>query len=161
MEKTKVLHAYNFVDVKGNHLQLNLCLIDRKANGCCHDDMGYRWQFIGKEIPMPVRSGTLFNGFPENVMIDWLNGNGWALRTRVDMYTGKAKVFELPKGNEETTVTSADYLPLSPTEKHYFNSVIRELVSNGRKLGAARLYRYAHGGTLKNAVDAVNIIITE
>ena len=161
MKKIKVLRTYNFVDAKGNDLQLNLCLVDHSEIMCGTDDVGFRWQFFGKEIPMPVRSGTLFNGFPEDVMIDWLKGNDWALCTCVDMNTGKAKVFELPKGNATTTVTTADLPPLSPTEKWYFDRVIRDLVNNGNKVGATRLYRYAHGGTLRNAVDAVNIIITE
>ena len=164
MRKIKTLRVYNLVNSKGNKLQLHLGVITeglRDEQPLFGADKGYRWRFIGDEIPMPVRSMYWFNGFEESIMLNWLKGNGWHPRTRVEMSNGRATVYELPKANEETAVTSADFPPLSRTEKWYFDSVIRNLVSNGNRVGAARLYRYAHGGTLKNAVDAVNVIITE
>ena len=101
MKKPKVIRVYNLVDCKGNKLRLELGLIsvDRESisyDPIMHGDSGYRWRFIGKQIPMPVRSMCWFNGFPEPIMISWLKGNGWFPHTRVEMCSGYAEVFELP-----------------------------------------------------------------
>lgn len=99
MKKTKVIRVYNLVDSKGNKVQLELGTFDPNQNDeypLSALDKGYRWRFIGKHIPMPVRSMCWFNGFPEPIMLDWLKGNGWFVRTRVDMCSGYAEVFELP-----------------------------------------------------------------
>ena len=151
MEKIKVIRAYNFINEDGDKLQLQL---GRYTNTECipyHGDMGFRWAFNGKKIPMPVRASTWFNGFPENIMLDWLKGNGWALRSCVDMNTSRATVCELPfidntrKGNTNIG-------------ERVFHSVIRELVASGRRLSASHLYRYANGGTLSDAEEAVREI---
>ena len=157
MEKFKVIRAYNFVNASGGKLQLNLGVVDRKANVCCHDDRGWRWQFIGKEIPMPVRSGTLFNGFPEPIMIDWLKGNGWFLHTRVNMYSGKANVYEVPKVEEDRLAWPIH----SQLERRQFDDAIRYLYENGKRSTAIRTYLYAHGGHLKDAVNAVREIVDQ
>ena len=99
MKKTKVIRVYNLVDSKGNRLQLELGIFDPNQNDeypLSSLDNGYRWRFIGKHIPMPIRSMYWFNGFPEPIMISWLKGNGWFPHTRVEMCSGYAEVFELP-----------------------------------------------------------------
>ena len=105
MKKTKVIRVYNLVDSKGNKLRLELGVFNINKDSemfdpIMHGDNGYRWRFIGKYIPMPVRSMCWFNGFPEPIMLHWLKGNGWFPYTRVEMCSGYAEVFELPfKGN--------------------------------------------------------------
>ena len=166
MSEIKVITAYNLVNANGTKLQLRLGVTryGGRNGSISNGDECFRWSFNGKEIPMPVRSGYWFSGFPEHVMMNWLKGNGWALRSRVDMATGKATVYELPsveepsKGNEKSI---ADYPALDPTEKCIFDYVIRYLADGEKKAIAARLYRYVHGGTLRNAYDAVQLIITE
>lgn len=160
MRDIKVLKVYNLVDSKGNKLRLRLGILKSMEAVCAlNADQGYRWSFVGEHIPMPVRSMTWFNGFPDNVMIDWLKGNGWYPRTCVHMDDGRCHVYELPKGDEEP---DRDYIKTQQqVDKDVFYRVIRGLVSNGKRLDAARVYRYAHGGTLRNAADAVNIITTE
>ena len=168
MEKIKILRAYNFVNADGVNLQLHL---GRYENTDCIPykvDMGYRWAFNGTKIPMPVRSGTWFNGFPESVMLDWLKENGWALRSCVNMSTGRVSVYELPfmdkvsKGNEssnEMEMLGTDQFPeRSNMDKPIFERVINDLANEGLKATACRVYRYAHGGTLRNALHAVNEI---
>lgn len=170
-ENIDIIFVYNLVDSNGTKLQLRLGRLkgysDELLSYYC--DQGFRWSFVGSKIPMPVRAYTWFNGFPENIMLDWLKGNGWALRSRVDMGTGKATVYELPfmdeprKGNEKPNEVDLfgtdEYPPYGEMSKPAFEQVIRELCNNGRKLTAVRLYRYAHGGRLSKANDAVNEIV--
>lgn len=106
MERVKTFRVYNLVNSKGNKLQLELGITDvrREDTVWSSADKGYRWRFIGKHIPMPVRSLYWFNGFPESIMLDWLKGNGWFVHTRVDTGSSYAEVYELPccycsKGN--------------------------------------------------------------
>lgn len=153
MEKTKIIRVYNLVDSKGNKLRLDLGIIslNRSADPIYNGDTGYRWRFIGKHIPMPIRSMHWFNGFPENIMLDWLKGNGWYAHTRVEMCDGYAHVYELPKGNENTDDRSEE-------DEQVFKKTIRELANNSKRVSAVRLYRYANGGTLGEAYHAVREI---
>ena len=160
MENMEVLKVYNLVNDKGNTLQLELGVGDRTPGEYPYEDKdnGLRWRFYGYIIPMPVRSGYWFNGFTENVMLDWLKGNGWYPRTCVNMRTGRALVYELPKGNEE------DIRILPERHEHeecVFRDTIRDLVSNGKKMRAVALYRYANGGDIRDAYDAVTEICNE
>lgn len=147
MRDINVLKVYNLVDSKGNKVQLRLGMITGNANAIrvASEDQGYRWSFVGKHIPMPVRSRCWFNGFPEPIMLDWLKGNGWYPRSCVSMCDGNAIVYELPKGTDEE-VRSWDV--------DAFHSVIRELISNGRRLTAVRVYRYAHRDASLKCADA-------
>lgn len=156
MERVRTLRVYNLVNANGEQLRLSLGYVTDERGTPCNGNAGFRWSFEGKNIPMPVRSRTWFCGFPEPIMISWLKGNGWFPRTRVEMCDGSAEVFELPavndtacKANEEANSWNVDA----------FHSVIRELVKNGRRVTAVRVYRYAHGGTLKSANDAVMEIV--
>lgn len=158
MEKVKTLRVYNLVNANGERLRLCLGYTVDERGALCNGNACWRWSFEGKNILMPVRSRTWFCGFPEPIMITWLKGNGWFPRTRVEMCDGSAEVFELPaandiahKGNEEPKSWDTDA----------FHSVIRELVKNGRRLTAVRVYRYAHDCTLKNANDAVTEIVDQ
>ena len=156
MKNIKTIRVYNLVDSKGNKLKLELGLINDHNpdyfEPIAHGDKGYRWRFIGKNIPMPVRSMCWFNGFPEPIMIPWLKGNGWYPHTRVEMCNGYAEVFELPKGNEE------DIRILPERYEHeecVFCDTIRDLVSKGKIMRATSLYRYANGGEIRDAHKAV------
>lgn len=152
MRKIKTIRVYNLVDSKGNKLQLELGIIQIEHEGyqISTADKGYRWRFIGKHIPMPVRSRCWFNGFPENIMLDWLKGNEWYPHTRVEMCNGYADVYELPKGNESCSRSEED--------ERAFCEVIRTLKRNGKSISAVRLYRYANGGSLNDAYHSVKEI---
>lgn len=156
MEKIKAFRVYNLVNSKGNKLQLELGLtnVRREDEPWCSTDKGYRWRFIGKHIPMPVRSLYWFNGFPEPIMLDWLKGNGWFVRTHVDLGSGYAEVFEINKGN----AIDADALPLY---ERTFERIVCDLYHNGQKIDAIRLYRYVCGGTLRDAKNAVSEIVDQ
>lgn len=163
MSNIKELKAYNLVDVNGTSLQLILGIKENPHDEypICTADEGFRWKFIGNKIPMPVRSDYWFNGFAESIMLDWLKGNGWALRSIVNMRTGRARVYELPfvdepsKGDEKPKANASDSL-----NKAAFEAVIQMLVREGNKIMAVRLYRYAHGGTLCNANEKVMAIVS-
>lgn len=154
MKKIKIIRVFNLVDSHGDKLQLELGMIDHNPSDCIdpvmHGDTGLRWRFIGKSIPMPIRSRTWFNGFPENVMLEWLKTNGWYPRTRVDMCDGNAYVYELPNSQEDINRSEED--------EQAFCEVIRNLKRNGKNISAVRLYRYANGGSLGEAYNAVKKI---
>lgn len=99
MEKVKTFRVYNLLNANGDRLRLRLGYIVPESGRPYNEDSCFRWSFDGKHIPMPVRSRTWFNGFPEPIMLSWLKGNGWYPHAMVDMGSGYAKVFELPKGN--------------------------------------------------------------
>lgn len=88
---------YGFVNPNGETLQLRLGY-DHKAklDDPTKKDTGYRWSFVGKCIPMPIRANTWFNGFSEEIMLNWLKSQGWYMETKVNMLTSKATVYELP-----------------------------------------------------------------
>lgn len=153
MEKVNILKVYNLLDSKGTKLQLRFGVIDNFMPSY-HGERQFRWSFIGTKIPMPVRNGTWFNGFPEHTMIEWLNGNGWYVRSIVDMTTGKANVYELPNGDDKYELSE---LAIRQGEDS-LETAIRILCDEGFKLKAIALYRYVHPCTLsegKAAVDAI------
>ena len=160
MSEIKVIKVYNLVNANGTKLQLRLGLMKNMTSDgfAVNGDEGMRWSFIGREIPMPVRSSYWFNGFPEEVMMNWLMDHGWALQTKVDMESGKAIIFnkmpEAPKGNKNPSLPDKQW-------EYSFKRIIRKMVANGNKADAIMVYRYAHGGNLRNANDAINIIVTE
>lgn len=160
-ETIDTLYIYNLVDANGAKLQLHLGRIKGSEDfpGCVHVDKGYRWRFIGTKIPMPVRNGTWFNGFPVDTMLEWLNGNGWYLHTRVTMHNGQVHIFELPKGNANNPISDANEFPIHPEiDRLPFECVIRTLVRDCNMVTAVRVYRYAHGGTLYDAHQKVKEI---
>ena len=155
MKNIKTIRVYNLVDSKGNRLRLELGIINNYSpdysDPISHSDKGYRWRFIGENIPMPVRSMYWFNGFPESIMLSWLKGNGWYPHTRVEMCNGYAEVFELPNGDETSCEPSDE-------DRMAFINVIRDLVRNGKRITAIHTYRYAQGGTLGDAYKAIKEI---
>lgn len=155
-ENIDICYVYNLVDSNGTKLQLRLGRLKERQNHVL--DRGFRWSFVGTKIPMPIRAYTWFNGFPENIMLDWLKGNGWALRSRVEMCTGKATVYELPKGNEDPAPAYELSEAAIRSGKCALEDAIKMLCNNGYVLKAVALYRYIHPCTLvdaKHAVDAI------
>ncbi len=162
-ENITVLMCFNLVNENGNKLRLYLGRDESYTDCYGNPDKGFRWSFVGFKIPMPVRSGTWFNGFPVDTMLSWLKGNGWALHTSVEMCTGRTTVYDLPfidgpnKGNENPY----NGLVRNQADEEAFCETIRELAKNGRRIRATRLYRYANGGDLNDAVKAVREICGE
>ena len=158
MEKVITMKVYNLLDSKGNKLRLKWGHVEDFIPSY-HGERGYRWSFIGTKIPMPVRNGTWFNGFPEHTMIEWLNGNGWYVQTCVDMSSGRADVYELPNGNDDLNVEITP--ERDAIDEEVFWHTMRELSRNGKNLSAVHLYRYANGGTFYNASKAIAEICNE
>jgi hypothetical protein len=156
MERVKTLRVYNLVNANGEKLRLSLGFTVDDYGRPCNGNSCWRWSFVGKNIPMPVRSRTWFCGFPEPIMISWLKGNGWFPRTRVELCDGYAEVFELPAANDAAHTENEE---TNSWDIDAFHNVIRELVKNGKRVTAVRVYRYAHGGTLRMANDAVMEIV--
>ena len=155
LKEVKIIRVYNLVNPKGKRLQLRLCILhpDDREKFC--GDTGYRWSFLGTEIPMPVRAGTWFNGFPADTMIAWLAENGWYLATEVSMASGEVKVHGLPEPEE----AYHDYQ--FANDQMEFNKLIKELYENGKRTNAIFLYRYAHEVGTQTAIKAVREICAE
>lgn len=162
-ENIDVYYVYNLVDSNGTKLQLRLGRL--KYSEDYLPDKGFRWSFVGFKIPMPVRAYTWFNGFPENIMLDWLKANGWALRSRVEMGTGKATIYELPKadesskGNEKPTAVYKMPDHATRQSEEAFRTAIRMMYNDRSKVHAINLYRYAHPCHLCDANIAVDAIL--
>lgn len=164
-EKITTLVCFNLVNADGVKLRLYLGRDEGYADCYGNPDKGFRWSFVGSKIPMPVRAYTWFNGFPENIMLDWLKGNGWALRSRVEMGTGKATIYELPKADEPSKgnekPTAAYKMPDHATRQseEAFRAAIRMMYNDRSKVHAINLYRYAHPCHLCDANIAVDAIL--
>lgn len=152
MEKVKTFRVYNLLNENGDKLRLCLGYVTNTTAMYEEANQILRWCFNGKKIPMPVRSGCWFNGFPENIMLDWLKGNGWHLRTRVDLDSGHAVVFDLPdsKGNEEYIDSFVDKAIIC---------AMKLMWTSGKHIKAIHLYRHLYGGTLDEAAIAVKGIV--
>lgn len=160
MEKINTLKCFNLLDADGTKLRLYLGMLeDFREPGRAYSDTGFRWSFVGTKIPMPVRNATWFNGFPEATMLNWLMDNGWHPHTCVNMETGKATVYELPKGNEDPKGNEIPSHVISGGEAA-LDYAIKMLCESGSVLKAVQLYRYAHNPhcSLKEAKDAVDAI---
>ena len=154
------LRCFNLVNEEGRKLRLYLGL-EEGYEFTFGPDKGFRWCFEGGAIPMPVRSGEWFNGFPEATMMNWLMDHGWYPETVVDMNTGRSRIFNITKGNENHAPAKPNHdtsLRDNGTYKNAFNAAIRHLVDNHMNVIAIRVYRYVHGGSLVEARDAVNEI---
>ena len=155
-----ILFVYNLVDNKGNKLLLRLGRHYKTECIPYHGDQGFRWSFVGKKIPMPVRSETWFNGFPEEIMVNWLMDNGWVVQSKVEMGSGKVYIYNMPKGDgsskgNETYELTDQAISLG---ERALRETIKILADNGNKLKAVALYRYVHPSSLVDAKHAVDII---
>ena len=132
-----------------------------------------RWRFYGSRIPMPVRSGTWFQGLSVREMLNWLSDNGWELHCRVNLCSGI--VYPICKGNEipdeEVPIkehADDDKGNETPSQEEINNvrdeRALREAVvflyNNSRRVTAARLYRYFKQCTLSDAVNAIREMAT-
>lgn len=138
MENINVIRVYNLVNPKGTRLQLRLGVMNLEPQDKYDGDTGFRWSFLGTNIPMPVRKGTWFNGFPHDTMMLWLAEHNWYVETEVDMLTGKAKAHALPEPEEEyDSKTMAE-------DGDVFYAHLKELDAQGKFGIAVQLYSYAN-----------------
>ena len=152
MREVKIIRVYNLVNPKGNRLQLRLAKLhpDDREKFC--GDTGLRWSFLGREIPMPVRNGTWFNGFPHDTMMLWLAEHEWYVETEVDMHTGKAKAYELPEPAEEYEERQMI------ADEQAFYDLVRELLCDNDLDKALQIVRYAHEVGTRTAMEIIKNI---
>lgn len=156
MTDVNVLKIYNFVDSDNNQLQLRFgVLVDR--DDLPPKDMGWRWSFVGTKIPMPVRCGTWFSGFPADIMLDWLKSQGWTACACVNLITGKVIVYESQVKSKLCDVLSK-LKPLDILEERALATALTLLVKNGNVTRACMLYRYIYGGSINDANKAIRTI---
>ena len=149
----KIIKTYNLVNTKGNRLQLMLGALDSSAGLCTQEDTGFRWSFLGTNIPMPVRNGTWFNGFPENIMLAWLEEHGWYVETCVNCTTYRVTVYDhSQKGNECFSQNENEPDDLL---KSALNHAMQLLIEAKCPLRAERLYKRIYGCSPLEAAKAV------
>ena len=148
-----VLKIYNLLNPNGAKLQLRLGIVNSGDEFCGHKDTGLRWSFVGTKIPVPIRSGTWFNGFPENIMLEWLKSNGWSVCTCVNCITYNVTVYEpSQKGNESSSQKGNAPDVLIERE---LNHAMELLIEAKRPLGAERLYKHIHDCSYLEATKVV------
>lgn len=162
-----VLRIYNLENANGNKLQLRLGRDEEVFATRCkgNPDYGFRWSFVGTKIPMPVRNGTWFNGFPEETMLNWLRENGWYLRTMVSPATCKADVYEVPNDNKQEgeaieLFDVSDIPTCGGLEQGIIEEAVRILYRCNRRLTAVKLFRDVYKCGLRDAKEAVESICT-
>lgn len=148
MEKVKALSAYTLHNDKGEKLMMYYGRV-LEANGtiCSGKTKDQRYCFVGRNIPMPVRSNTWFEGFSEDTMLLWLHEHGWYAQARVRLSDGVIHLYHSTNIEKDKFDTAK------------FNEIINELWNNSRRVTACHLYRYAHGGTLDEASRAIRVIV--
>lgn len=152
LEEIKIIRMYNLVNPKGKRLQLRLGVMQLEPQEKYYGDTGYRWSFLGREIPMPVRNGTWFNGFPHDTMMLWLAEHEWHVETEVNMLSGKAKVYGLPEPEDEY-----EELQLIADEQVFYN-LVKELLCNNDLDKALAIVRYAHEISTRTAMEIIKNI---
>lgn len=159
----KIIHIKTQCFVNGQGHILNLRLgYDPTATGV----QAMRWSFMGINIPMPVRSGTWFHGFSEEIMFKWLKENGWEYKATIRADTGVMKAILLACNCTEAKGTPAtETEPYQLSEQGIENGnralkqAIRMLCKNGWKLQAISLYRLVYPCSLLDAKHAVEAIV--
>lgn len=132
-----IYKTYNLRDDSGNRIIMQLGLDSDVRQTACRDnpDKGWRWRFIGTKIPMPVRSGTWFNGFQEDTMLLWLSEHGWELEAKVSMLTGRAIVRKSATKLDDDAIKELAYqmhkslgakIPSISLLKYHFNVSVPE-----------------------------------
>lgn len=157
MEIVKPIICYNLRDPKGNKLELRYGRLLNDDGSILQGTIAQRWSFVGKRIPMPVRSHTWFQGLSSTEMLEWLRREGWCLESRVVIGTGSATIYKLPdKANEETTSLGG----YREAYEKRFKDAIKFIAVNGTDVWAVRVYQYAHDCDVLEARKAVREIIS-
>lgn len=145
MENIKKIRAFYYKDNQGNKLTMFYGrLFDSAFNCISGTNNAQRWCFTGNKIPMPVRSGTWFQGFGYNEMNRFVESTGYHLVMTVNLIHGT--VWKCPE---------LEFTPDIDTIKHR----IKRLYTGSNKLSLIRLYKEATGCNLSEANDVVTELL--
>lgn len=156
MEEVKALRAYNLLNEFGHHLTLQYGRCVDLDGNIMNADSAQRWRFFGSRIPMPVRSGTWFQGLSSCEMLNWLKNAGWLPETHVNLSSGCAIVYKV---NPELEHEIRDFDSLGPTDKRKCNEAVLYLMRHNRFTTAYGLYRVLHNCSLSVAVQSVKAML--
>lgn len=108
MEVVKNLVSYNLRNANGQRLMLQYGKA-YEGGRMSEKVEAQRWRFYGERIPMPVRSGTWFQGLSSTEMLDWLKREGWQPESRVAIGAGSALVYKVDfsDGNDDDNLKKA------------------------------------------------------
>lgn len=161
----KLVKAYGFTNEANESLTLQLGrLMDENGNTMpCQE--AQRWRFIGRNIPMPVRSGTWFEGMSFGTMRNWLENRGWQLQSSVSFITGSFTIFQRgnknydsQKKNENISTDNGTKAPYESVSCFRQSVIDRGLVSlyKENKSAAVYIYELLHNGdSLSDAIKAL------
>lgn len=166
MEKAQALFSYCLTK---NGISLTM------QKGCLEDEYGnlinrvsaQRLRFYGNRIPMPVRSGTWFQGLTVREMLSWLYDNGWTLHSRADLCSGI--IYPCIKGNETSddgNDASADEEEAARQEEvarvrgeRALRETVVFLYGNNMRVTALKLYSYVKKCSLNEANNAIREMV--
>lgn len=153
MEKVQKLVSYQYQHKDG--YKLLLCYgrtVD--DNGCVGmRDQDKRWMIYSSHSPIPVRNATWFQGFCFETMHKYVSDAGFILLSRTNLSSGFTTVYE------SVTDVNEPYIKPLTFGKDCFERIICELVQDGKKATACKVWRYAHGGTLYQAKQAIESLV--
>lgn len=170
MEKVKTIIVF---DLWNEALSVSLNLqygrvMDENGNTITSNS-AQRWRFYGCRIPMPVRSGTWFQGLSTSEMLAWLRSNGWELKGRVNLCTGGIYIYPCIKGNEtsdEGNDASADEEEAARQEEvarvrgeRALRETVVFLYGNNMRVTALKLYSYVKKCSLNEANKAIREMV--
>lgn len=148
MENVKKIRAFYYQDNDGNKLTMFYGrLFDSDLNCISSANNAQRWCFTGNKIPMPVRSGTWFQGFGYNKMNCFVESTGYHLVMTVNLIHGT--VWHCPIIEKDRSTVDMDLI------KHQ----IRKLYNGGNQIRLARLYQTIAGCSVSEAHEVVIDII--
>lgn len=156
MEEVKALRSYNLLNEFGHHLTLQYGRCVDLDGNIMNANSAQRWRFFGSKIPMPVRSGTWFQGLSTREMLDWLKNAGWLPETMVILPSGCATVYKV---NLEPEYEIRDFDSLCPTDKRKCNEAVLYLMHHNQFSTAYVLYRVLHNCSLSVAAQSVKAML--
>lgn len=175
MEKVKTIIVFDlWNDALSVSLNLQYGRVMDENGNTITSNSAQRWRFYGCRIPMPVRSGTWFQGLSTSEMLAWLRSNGWELRGRVNLCTGGIYIYPRCKGNEtpieeddapvnEETVKrneeTSDEEYANAADERSFREVLVYLYNHSMRVKAIRLYRYVKKCGITDAYNAIREMV--
>lgn len=147
MMKVKALTSYAFVNEKKQDLTL---IYGRIVDENGKEKMGIydqRWSVVGLNIPFPVRSGTWFEGFATDVMLKYLERNGWTFCGYTSLKGGKTYVVDsikAAKGVVDNIKREQATEPVKKETEEELNAKIVKLLKDGYRIKAIMTYKEYH-----------------
>lgn len=145
--KVKALTSFAFVNEKKQDLTLIYGRIVDENGKENPSITAQRWSLVGLNIPFPVRSGTWFEGFAIDVMLEYLKRNGWTFCSYTSLKGGKTYVVDSVKAAKPVIDNIKKEQAAEPVKKETeeeLNAKIVKLLKDGYRIKAIMTYKEYH-----------------